>query len=86
MGSTVAQNRETTQKRGDTHDRETGSGANTAPLQHGNNPHDLPNPDASRADFFDRQALLARIVPTPEKSLQIKDLGAARKNPYKSST
>ena len=69
MGSTDVQNRETTKKKGGTHDRETGSGANTAPLQYGNHPHNLPNPDASRADFSDRQALLAKSVPTPEKSL-----------------
>ena len=58
MGSTVAQNRETIQRKGGTHDRETGSGANTAPLQYGNHPHNLPNPDASRADFLDRKTLL----------------------------
>ena len=69
MGSTDAQSLETIQQRGDTHDRETGSGANTAPLQYGNHPHNLHNPDASRADFFDRQTLLARSMPRREKSL-----------------
>ena len=58
MGSTDAQSLKTTKKKGGTHDRETGSGANTAPLQHGNNPHNLPNPDASRADFSDCKTLL----------------------------
>ena len=55
---TVVLSLKTIKKKGDTHDRETGSGANTAPLQYGNHPHNLPNPDASRADFFDRQTLL----------------------------
>ncbi len=58
MGSTVAQSLKTTKKKGDTHDRETGSGANTAPLQHGNYPHDLPYPNASRTDFSDCKTLL----------------------------
>ena len=58
MESTVAQNRETIQQREVTHDRETGSGVDKTPLQHGNNPHDLPNFNASRTNFFDRQALL----------------------------
>ena len=58
MGSTDAQSLETIQQREVTHDRETGSGANTAPLQYGNHPHNLPNPDASRADFSNRKTLL----------------------------
>jgi len=62
MGSTDAQSLETIQQRGDTHDRETGSGANTAPLQHGNYPHDLPYPNASRTDFSNRKTLLKTIT------------------------
>ena len=58
MGYTDAQNRETTKKKGGTHDRATGSGVDKTPLQHGNNPHGLPNSDASRADFLDRKTLL----------------------------
>jgi len=62
MGSTVAQNRETIQRKGDTHDRETRGGVNPPTLQHGNNPHNLPNPDASRADFSDCKTLLKTIT------------------------
>ena len=58
MGSTVAQSLKTTKKKGGTHDRATGSGVDKTPLQHGNNPHNLPYPNASRADFSNRQALL----------------------------
>ncbi len=58
MGFTVAQNRETIRQRGGTHDRATGSGVNKTPLQHGNNPHGLPNFNASRTDFSDRKTLL----------------------------
>ena len=58
MGSTVAQNRKTIQRKGGTHDRATRGGVDKTPLQHGNNPHNLPNPDASRADFSNRKALL----------------------------
>jgi len=58
MGSTDVQSRETIQQRGATHDRETGSGVDKTPLQYGNHPHNLPNPDASRTDFSDRKTLL----------------------------
>ena len=54
----VAQSHRTIQRKGGTHDRETRSGVDKTPLQHGNNPHDLPNFNASRTNFFDRQALL----------------------------
>ena len=69
MGSTDVQSRETIQQRGATHDRETGSGVDKTPLQYGNHPDDLSDSNVSRSDFFDRKTLLARIVPTPEKSL-----------------
>ena len=58
MGYTDVQSRATIQQRGGTHDRETRGGVNPPTLQHGNNPHNLPNPDVSRADFFDRKTLL----------------------------
>lgn len=54
----VAQNLKTTKKKGDTHDTGKRRGTDTASLQHGNNPHNLPNPDASRADFSHRKTLL----------------------------
>lgn len=62
MESTVAQSLKTTKKKGGTHDRKTGSGANTAPLQHGNYPHDLPNFNAGRTDFSDCKTLLKTIT------------------------
>ena len=62
MGSTVAQSLKTTKKKGDTHDTGKRSGADKAPLQHGNNPHNLPNPDVSRADFSDCKTLLKTIT------------------------
>jgi len=74
MGSTVAQNRETIRQRGGTHDRATRGGVDKTPLQHGNNPHNLPNPDASRADFSDCKTLLT------QKACQ------RPKSPYKSRT
>ena len=58
MGSTVAQNRETIKLKGGTHDRATRGGVDKTPLQYGNHPHNLPNPDVSRADFSDRKTLL----------------------------
>jgi len=58
MGSTDAQSLETIQQREVTHDTGKGSGANKAPLQHGNNPHGLPNFNVSRADFSNRKTLL----------------------------
>ena len=58
MGYTVAQNRKTIQPRGGTHDRATGSGVDKTPLQYGNHPHSLPDPNVGRADFSNRQALL----------------------------
>ena len=58
MVLTVALSLKITKKRGGTHDRATGGGVNPPSLQHGNNPHGLPNFNASRTDFFDRQALL----------------------------
>ena len=58
MGSTDAQSLETTQQRGGTHDRATRGGVDKTPLQYGNHPHNLPNPDVSRADFSDRKTLL----------------------------
>ena len=79
MGFTVAQNRKTIQPRGGTHDRATGSGANTAPLSDGNNPHSLPDSNVGRADFFDRQALLARIVPTPKSPYKSRTYGRGRR-------
>jgi len=79
MGYTVAQNRKTTQQREVTHDRETRGGVNPPTLSDGNNPHDLPNPDVSRADFFDRQALLARIVPTPKSPYKSRTYGRGRR-------
>ena len=77
----VAQNRKTTQQREVTHDRETGSGANTAPLQYGNHPHGLPDSNVSRADFSNRQALLAKSVPTPRKVLINQGLRGGAKKP-----
>jgi len=74
MVSTDAQNRETIQQRGATHDRETRGGVDKTPLQHGNHPHNLPNPDVSRADFSNRKALLK------QKACQ------RPKSPYKSRT
>ena len=58
MAYTVAQNLKTTKKKGGTHDRATRGGINPPTLQHGNNPHDLPHPNASRTDFSNRKALL----------------------------
>ena len=58
MGSTVAQNRETIKLKGGTHDRATRGGVDKTPLQHGNNPHDLPNFNACRTDFSDCKTLL----------------------------
>ena len=58
MGSTVAQNRETIKLKGGTHDRATRGGVDKTPLQLGNNPHNLPDSNVSRADFSDRKTLL----------------------------
>ena len=69
MGSTVAQNRETIQRKGGTHDSGKRSGAITAPLSNGNCENGLSDSHADRADFFDRQALLAITMPRREKSL-----------------
>ena len=54
----VAQSHRTIQQREVTHDRATRSGVDKTPLQHGNNPHGLPNFNASRTDFSDRKTLL----------------------------
>ncbi len=74
MGSTVAQNLETTKKKGDTHDRATRGGADKAPLSDGNCENGLPDSHADRADFSNRQALLT------QKACQ------RPKSPYKSRT
>ena len=54
----VAQSHRTIQQREVTHDRETRSGVDKTPLQHGNYPHDLPNFNAGRTDFSHRKTLL----------------------------
>ena len=54
----VAQSHRTIQQREVTHDRATRSGVDKTPLQHGNNPHGLPNFNASRTDFSDCKTLL----------------------------
>ena len=65
----VVQSRKTIQQREVTHDTGKRSGAITAPLSDGNCENGLPDSHADRADFFDRQALLAITMPRREKSL-----------------